>query len=218
MIVKSFLKVIIFTSAFFFALPAHAAPVPAAEAKVWVQDKGLKILDAFGEKDISKKHQVLDEMFLNYIDLDYISKFVIGKYWRQMTSEQKKQYQALFKRYALAVYKSFPLSFENKIKFDVAGAAEEKDYTNVVVNIKLPSNQEGVNNNILVTFRLDKTGSRIKITDIKLAEASLILSYRSRFYQMVMDADEDMGWFLEDFETAIVSTEKQNQENLELAN
>lgn len=46
------------------------------------------------------------------------------------------------------------------------------------------------------------------ITDIKVAESSLILSYRGRFYQMIADADEEMEWFLEDFELLADSGKK----------
>ena len=46
------------------------------------------------------------------------------------------------------------------------------------------------------------------LTDIKIGESSLILSYRNKFYQMIKSADEDMEWFLEDFELTTVSAEK----------
>lgn len=49
------------------------------------------------------------------MDLDYISRFVVGKYWRQMSAEQQKKYQELFTRYALNVYKGFPLSFDDNL-------------------------------------------------------------------------------------------------------
>ena len=43
------------------------------------------------------------------------------------------------------------------------------------------------------------------------------MSYRSRFYQMMQEADSDPEWFLEDLETITKSNEKNNQLQLENA-
>ena len=69
--------------------------------------------------------------------------------------------------------------------------------------------------NLLLEFKLRKTADGIKILDLKLAESSLILSYRSRFYAMIAEDDGDMTWFLEDFRTSVESIERTNQLRLE---
>ena len=65
-----------------------------------------------------------------------------------------------------------------------------------------------------ITFYLNKTQGKLRIIDLKLGESSLILSYRSRFYEMIMQSDEDMGWFIEDLEMITQSTENQNLQKL----
>ena len=70
-------------------------------------------------------------MFLNDVDLDYVGKFVVGKYWRQMTPEQRERYIPLFKRYSLSLYKNFPLSFDFKINFKITGVKLDRDYADV---------------------------------------------------------------------------------------
>ncbi|MEI3546193.1 MAG: hypothetical protein V8R23_08115 [Alphaproteobacteria bacterium] len=39
----------------------------------------------------------------------------------------------------------------------------------------------------------------------------MILSYRGRFYEMIAQDDEDLGWFMEDLQMITELTEKQNQ-------
>lgn len=190
------------------AFPAYSQDLTDREARAWVMDKGDMLLDAFVLDDLAVKYQKLDNLFLNYVDLNYISRFVIGKYWRNMTSEQQDAYQELFTRYALGVYKSFPLTFENRVDYRVEEVNKKGRFTEVITKIDLK--KEGIEE-INLTFYLDKQNDEIKIVDIKLLESSLILSYRSRFQQMVRDADEDMAWFLEDFETTVTSTEINNQ-------
>ena len=66
----------------------------------------------------------------------------------------------------------------------------------------------------LVGFRIHKVGGKLKIIDLKLAESSLILSYRGRFYEMLRRNDDEIEWFLEDLELITSSAEQQNQMTL----
>lgn len=214
---KQILQLIIVCFGLIGAISALAAGPSANVAKDWAQEKGNLLLNTFQVTDLSVKYKNLDELFLKYVDLPYISKFVIGKHWREMTPEQQTLYQDLFKRYALSVYKSFPLAFEKPITFSINNAEVGKDYTDVWALIDLGGNLQNTETaqKINVMFRLVGKGNNIKIIDIKLAESSLILSYRNRFYQMVAGVDGDMEWFLEDLENSVISTEKTNQMKLQ---
>ena len=132
-----FLQLIIFCFVLFLGAKICGASVSKVDAKAWVNDKGRELLDTFNEPNLAEKYRRLDKLFVEYVDLDYISKFVVGKYWRQMSPEQQKRYQEIFKRYALGVYKGFPLSFEQKINFEVNSVQSEKDYTDVTTSIVL---------------------------------------------------------------------------------
>lgn len=202
-----FLRLIIFFVLLTLALPAAAEPLSEAEARAFGETKGRELLNTFAEKDPAVKYKKLDELFLNYVDLDYISRFVVGKYWRQMSAEQQKKYQELFTRYALNVYKGFPLSFDDNLDFVISDVERDGEYALVRTNIDYRG-MDGKATTFLVEFRVHKKNGRIMITDIKVAESSLILSYRGRFYQMIADADEEMEWFLEDFELLADSREK----------
>lgn len=217
-----FLQLIIFCFLALATFPVQAT-IAEPQAREWVEDKGNLLLAAFGEEKLLNKYQKLDELFLEYVDLDSIGKFVIGKFWRQMTPEQQERYSSLFKRYALAVYKGFPLNFKNRVDFEVTKISQNKNNTGVMTAIHLkPEKGEqpavGVQNNtIMVEFLLTEKNGKIQIVDIKIAESSLILSYRSRFYQMVANSDDDLEWFLEDLQDITVSTEKTNLLSLKKA-
>ena len=202
-----FLRLIIFFVLILFAVPTFADSLSEDEAKNFGDTKGRELLAAFSEKDLAVKYKKLDDLFLNYIDLDYISRFVVGKYWRKMTPEQQSQYQELFKRYALNTYKSFPLDFEDNLDFKITEAVKDKEDVLIRTYIDYRG-MDGKDSRFLVEFRVHKKNGRIMLTDIKVAESSLILSYRNRFYQMIAEADEEMDWFLEDFELLTDSSEQ----------
>ena len=67
---------------------------------------------------------------------------------------------------------------------------------------------------IYVNFILKKDNDGIKIIDLKLGESSLILSYRSRFYEMIAQNDDDIDWFLTDLGDITEAAERTIQENL----
>lgn len=211
-----FLQLIIFCFVLFLGAKVCGASVSKVDAKAWVNDKGRELLDTFNEPNLAEKYRRLDKLFVEYVDLDYISKFVVGKYWRQMSPEQQKRYQEIFKRYALGVYKGFPLSFEQKINFEVNSVQSEKDYTDVTTSIVLEEKKDNQQpQTFLVVFRLVEVEGGYKIIDLKFAESSLILSYRSRFYELFANDDGDIEWFLEDLENMAVSAEKANELRLE---
>ena len=213
---KIFLLLIIFCFSCFSEPAVAAGKITASEAEVWANQKGRQLLDTFSEPDVKTKYAKLDEMFLNDVDLEYVGKFVVGKYWRQMTPEQRQRYIPLFKRYSLSLYKNFPLSFDFKINFKITGVKLDRDYADVTADISLDGRQQPGQpaEKFLVGFRIHKVGGKLKIIDLKLAESSLILSYRGRFYEMLRRNDDEIEWFLEDLELITSSAEQQNQMTL----
>ena len=213
-----FLRVIIFLFCLTASFPLRAEMLSETEAKQWTQEKGRQLLESFGEKDIMKKYASLDEMMTSYIDLGYVAKFVMGRYWRQMSQEQQNMYQNLFKRYALSIYKGFPLDFNtDKINFEIVKVAPDLQKTLVKTKIFLKPETTDETlpvNDIFVDFYLRKKDNQIKIIDLKLGESSLILSYRSRFYEMIAQNDDDVEWFLEDLSSITEAAERTVQEKL----
>ena len=91
----------------------------------------------------------------------------------------------------------------------------EKEYTDVTTTIILGEKKDNQPpQTFLVVFRLVEVEGGYKIIDLKFAESSLILSYRSRFYELFANDDGDIEWFLEDLENMATSAEKANALNL----
>lgn len=216
---KFFLQVITVVLGFFaFCLPANSAPVAENAAVEWANSTGAKLIEALGSSNLESKYAALDTMFANDVDGNYIARFVIGKYWKEMNAEQQKKYNALFNRYILSLYKNYPLDFETiDINFTITSARAGKFNTAVFCTVTLPEKMANENfDHVNLEFTLRETNGKIKITDLKIGESSLLLTYRGRFYQMIKDADEDIDWFLEDLETLTVSNERNAEQNLNL--
>ncbi len=202
-----FLRLIIFFVLMMFSFPVAAEPLTEAEARTFAETKGNELLAAFAQTDPAEKYRKLDELFLNDVDLNYISRFVIGKYWRQMNSEQQQKYQELFRLYTLNLYKGFSFDFDNNLSFSVSRVVSDGEQMSIRTDIDYRG-MDGKNTKFPVELRIHKKNGRIMLTDIKVTESSLLLSYRNRFYQMMAEADEEIEWFLDDFELLAKSSEK----------
>ena len=203
-------------TACFLNFATFAAPVSATKAKDFINQTGYRLIEALGNPNLQEKYAVLDEMFQKNVDMPYLARFVMGKYFKQMTDEQKQTYLALFPRYVIGVYKSYPLDFGTEgLNFEILSSIPSGNYTDVFCRIDLPESLKTEKvPNIDVSFKLEEVENQPKIIDLKIGESSLLVSYRNRFYQMIMEADEDMSWFLEDFAALTDSAEKNAEEKL----
>ena len=209
-----FLQVII-SLVFFLGLGNFVArAMEPNEAVLFAETKGKELLMAFQEENLAKRYDELDKIFLNHIDVDYVAKFVIGKYWRQMDEEQRERYKDIFVKYGLAFYKTLPLEYAKNLEYEILGSQKEGEFVNVAANIEVALGKE--KQNIMLTFRLHKPNGVIKVVDVKVAESSLLLSYRSKFYQMIAECDNEIEWFLEylnDMATSMENNLRQNALN-----
>lgn len=223
--IKSFLQLIILFLSIFYASGALATEnITSNEAKSWANDKGYEILNILANKNLAEKYQKLDKILYEDIDLDHIAKFVVGKYWRQMTDEQKAVYVPLFKRYTSALYKSYPLDLpKGAITYEVDKVIADKKLMNVFCTIKITGLENSSKiaqeskGGFKVLFVLIKNNGKIQVHDLKIEESSLLLAYKDRFIKMIhIDSDDDIEWFLEDLETIVNDNEAKNMQNLEI--
>ena len=210
------LKVIKFIFAFmmFFTLSAYAndeVAVPSTEARLWANTKGNELLQALALTDAQQKFSALDKMMTEDVNLDYVAKFVIGKYMRLMTGEQKQKYIDLFRRYVLSLYKKSNFNFDSSgINFSIESVTEYAKYTNVSCLVDASEALNGIKiEKIPVKFKLIRgDDNRVQAVDVEISNVSMVIEYRKRFYQMIIEEQGDINLFLEKFEDKVKANEE----------
>lgn len=203
---------------------AHSAlagniAVSSTEARDWANSKGQELLQTLSEPDPIVKYSKLDKMMTEYVNLDYVSKFVIGKYGKVMTPDQKKRYRALFERYVLSLYKQFNLNIEaGSIKFSIESVTEYPRFTTVQCTVDPGDVLKNIKiDKIPVKFKLIRgVNDIIQAVDLEISEVSMVIEYRKRFYQMIKEEDEDINWFLDRFDDKVKANEKAFQQKAEI--
>lgn len=221
---KYFLQLIILF--FSLLLPAWgfaAEKISSAEAESWANHKGEEILNILADKNLAQKYEKLDKILYQDIDLDNAARFAVGKYWKTMTKEQQNRYVPLFKKYIASLYKGYPLDLgKGSIGFKVSKVLQNKSGVDVFCDIQLKQQQKDSKNKEAASFKvlfvLVKNNGHIQVRDLKIGESSLLLAFRSRFYHIIYDEnDEEIDWFLDDLQTITDDNEQKNAEKLENA-
>ena len=210
------LKIIkfVFVWMMFFMPQAFAddvVAVPSSEARQWANTKGNELLQTLSLTDAQQKFDLLDRMMNEDVNLDYVGKFVIGKYARLMNNEQKQKYNDLFHRYALSLYKKSNFNFDsNAINFSIESVTEFNKYTSVTCLVDASKLANGIKiEKIPVKFKLIRgENNNIQAVDVEISNVSMVIEYRKRFYQMIIDEKGDMDAFLEKFEDKVKANEE----------
>lgn len=191
--------------------------ISSSEARLWANTKGQELIQALSEKNLAVKYDRLDKLMDENVNLDYVSKFVIGKYRRKMTPEQATTYNQLFHRYVKSLYKTTDLSFDAQtISFKINSVTEHEKFASVVCIVTPPKLEKNIEiQDIPIKFKLIRGDKRkIQAVDVEISDISMVIEYRKRFYQMIKNEGENIGWFLEKFEAQVKANEESAEAKL----
>ncbi len=166
-------------AALFFAAPAQATTEEAA--KNYVVGLVDSVLDELkSDKSDEAKLQTLNNLFLKNVDTDWIGKFVLGKYWRQASDEQQKEYLKYYGGFLTNTYTKRFTEYTNE-KVEVVGVKSigEGEYETAVKLISADTAP------VEMHYKLRNMGGSFKVFDIIVEGVSLITTQRSEFGAVV---------------------------------
>ena len=160
------------------AAPPKAIDGSAAFIKT-LAAQAIDILQPSGSK-IEAREAQFRELLSAGFDMPFIARFVLGKYWRKSTPQQRADYQALFTEFILQSYSRRMGGFSGET-FTVAGAraAGKKD---VLVRTQI-DRAGGLA--IKAEWRVRPKDGRYRIIDIMVEGVSMAMTQRSEFNAVV---------------------------------
>ncbi len=158
---------------------AAVQPGAASELIRRLGEQAIAALDAPGaslEAREARFRSLLSEGF----DLAFIGRFVLGRYWRQATPEQRSDYLALFGEYVLQTYSARLGGYAGESMTILSERpAGTKDIV-VSTRILRPSGPP-----IQAAWRVRTTGGRYRIIDIMVEGVSMVVTQRSEFAAVI---------------------------------
>ena len=136
----------------------------------------------------SQKNMQFTELVMSSIDMNLISKFVLSKYWKLATDDQKKAYQVAFKQYFISSYANKLDQYSGE-KVVIVSSNAAKKFVIVKSNIV----RDGTDTlKIELDWRLLTRDSQTKIIDLSIEGISLIIAQREEFQSFLANNDNSL--------------------------
>jgi len=164
------------------AAPALADPGPVAVLEemtghvtdVVRRDTGIL-------KDPVRLRALANEGVLPYVDFEALSRWVLGKYWRQATPAQRDAFMAEFREMLFLNYLRKVNAYrETAVRFQPLRSEPQDGRVEVQAEVE-PEGAPVVN----VLFRMHRVGDRWLIYDVAVEGISLVATHRSGFSQEI---------------------------------
>jgi phospholipid transport system substrate-binding protein len=162
-----------------FTSTASMAASPADAGK-YIESIGSQTITIISNPKLDKagKQARLEGIFAANVDIPWVGKFVMGRFWKIATEDQKKRYLNEYQSFLLTHYAG-RFSEYSSGSFKITGTHEdsENEYT---VNMEMQA-QEANGAPILVDYRVRKGNGGFKVFDVIIEGVSLITTQRSEF-------------------------------------
>lgn len=173
------------------------------EARKFIENIGNKIIAVAKEKKYSEslKRQKIIDIVDSSIDPSWISRFVLGKNFKNFNNQQKTKFTKLYRDFMIYTYGPKFKDYNGR-KFQV-NEISFKNNTYLVKSEFLPKDSDIP---ILVDFKVKKNEEGFLILDFIAEGISLIETQRSEFNSVISEKGIDK--FLEDLEVKINKLKK----------
>ena len=141
----------------------------------------------------SQKNIQFTELVMSSIDMNLISKFVLSKYWKIATDDQKKAYLSAFKQYFISSYANKLDQYSGE-KVIIVSSNAAKKFVIVRSNIV----RDGTDTlKIELDWRLLSRDGQTKIIDLSIEGISLIIAQREEFQSFLSNNEGNVDALIE---------------------
>ena len=144
--------------------------------KLW--NRALEILD--NRVDPAVRQARFRQLFKADFDGPGIARFVLGRYWRNASEEEQREFLGLFEDYVVFVYTARLSNFGGEA-FKVRGSRSDGDAVIVSTDVINP----GSTSPLRIDWRLVIDNGAFKISDVIVEGVSMMVTQRSEFASVV---------------------------------
>jgi phospholipid transport system substrate-binding protein len=182
---KLTIKSIFFGILMLFSLAAFAQdPVSMLQT---TSDQMLAAVKQSSNRDSATLYGIIQRILLPHIDLDVMSRLVVGKYWKTATPAQKTEFKQQFTRFVSNTYSTALAAYKDeKIKFYPVRGGVKGNRVQVNSDI-FQNNGQTIN----VAYQLTNLSGDWKVYDFSVDGISMVQNYRSQFADVLAQSGFD---------------------------
>jgi phospholipid transport system substrate-binding protein len=140
-------------------------------------------------KDYAKLYKMADEKVLLHFDFRRMSQWVLGRFWKQATPEQRERFTSEFRDLLVGTYSQALLNYNDQ-KIVYLPVQRKPDDTEVTVKTEVKQTGGQPNIPIHYSFYKNKDGAW-KVYDITIEGVSLVTNYRSVYATKIREKGMD---------------------------
>jgi len=160
------------------AAPPVVNPADAVAFMNRLWDRAIEVLN--NKTDAALRQERFRQLFQTDFDCPGIARFVLGRYWRDASEEEKQEFVRLFQEYVVFVYTARLSNFGGQA-FKVRGSRSDGDGVIVSTDVISP----GSTSPLRIDWRLVSDNGTYKINDVIVEGVSMMVTQRSEFASIV---------------------------------
>ena len=165
-----------------FFIPIHSfSDEKIEQSKFFVENLGKQVIEKVSNINLSDSERIVNfrNLYLDSFDNYYISRFVLGRYWKRLDSRMRKQFVESFNDYIVTTYAPKFKGWEGTFK--ATDSLLENNYYNVKMNVL---NKDGPTLQFMWKIYLDKNRN-FKILDVNIDGVSMLVTQRAEFMSVI---------------------------------
>ena len=165
-----------------FFIPIHSfSDEKIEQSKYFVENLGKQVVEKVSNINLTESERIVNfrNLYLDAFDNYYISRFVLGRYWKRLDSKMRKQFVESFNDYIVTTYAPKFKGWEGTFK--ATDSLLENNYYNVKMNVL---NKDGPTLKFMWKIYLDKN-KNFKILDVNIDGVSMLVTQRAEFMSVI---------------------------------
>ena len=188
----------------FLTISSNAnADIDASKAESFIKNVTSQGIEELINSDVSEaeKKARFTKLFNEDLDLDFIGKFVLGRYWRTATPKQRSEFIDVYRKLNIQAWSERFNEFKGR-HFEFLGTekAKSKDNDQVYVNTQVPM-PEGAPAS--VKWRVKENNGKMRIVDIIIENVSLAITAQKEYTSYIQKSPNGIDGLISDLKAKI---------------
>jgi phospholipid transport system substrate-binding protein len=161
------------------AIPAWPGDAEAqSPATAFMQKTVDEVLSVLNDPklDAAGRRSKLEEIAYSRFHFETVSKYVVARYWKTFSAEEKKEFIETFKTFLSRTYGDRIERYQNE-QVEIVGERPEGRADRVVMTRIVGGNYDSAE----VDYRLREIDGAWRVVDVKIEGISLVMNYRDQF-------------------------------------
>ena len=179
--------------------PAYA--IDAAKAENFIKNITQQGIEELVNSNVSaaEKNARFTKLFNQDLDLDFIGKFVLGRYWRTATPQQRKDFIDVYRKLNIQTWSARFDEFKGR-HFEFLGTESSKSPDQIFVNTQVPMDEGAP---AQVKWRVKETNGQMRVVDIIIENVSLAQTARSEYTAYIKNSPEGINGLIKNLKSRL---------------